>query len=1022
MQPAFSSNIKLILRRIALISFLVTLSFASLSAMNFQPDNQESSDKKIAEILKSINALLVNGDYKNASLLGDKLESELKKRPSTDSILVLNVYFALGVCHSSNQEYSEAIRYTEESLKILDALGIYDKRYANSYSNLGAYWYLLGENNMALKYSIKAVSMMREACPGDSSSLADYYLNIASMYLELNEKEKAIDYARAGLVISNQYPDSVKIGTVADLYQDISISLSRNGDLDKALIYANEALRIYSGVMDSKADSWARLINGIAWIYNKMGKPEMEEKYLRMGIEQSTPKNVDATHGLILSYAWLLISRNQFDKAAKVLTDAINKAENSPAKNNSAYPKLMAVYGVTLYRKNKNIDEAKKCFSRCFEYIDSHTWDLRTREDILQEYADILYEAHHYEESVNMLNKILESYNLEKYSLEEIKSANAKISVELIEALSLKYKALNELSKQTGNKTYTFLAINCGEKLTAIYDRCRLEMSEDKSRTILSDSTRTVYTGLIEDYCSLYRYDQNPLYLEKAFEFAERSKVAGLLAVTRQLNATRFSIPAELMKKSSELKEKIGVYRELIEKESSLEKTNTDKIAGLERHNFRYTRSLDSLVDVFEKSYPDFYKLKYNTQTASLESVPGIIGPKENLLNYVFTDDKLYLFVVNKSHKEILVKNIDKDFHSRLERFRMIISTMPSSTDARADFDEYMDLAYYLYLNLIAPAEPLLISNKLTISPDNILSYIPFESFITSDYESNDLLYRNAPFLLKKYKVSYIFSATLASETTDSGLCLRNSIIAFAPTYSERELPDSVIKYFPKLRGKVPDLQFAGEEVRTAVDLCGGKAMLGSEATESSYKNAAPGYDIIHMAMHTLLDDENPLYSKMIFSEKPGSPDDGLLNTYEVYNVPLKARMVVLSSCNTGSGKLTSGEGIQSLARGFISSGSKSVLMSLWEVEDYAGSEVVKMFYKNITRGKTKSQALRKARLDFLKVADQRRSHPYFWSTMVVYGDDSSLYYSTAKLGIASLALFIALFLLGFIVYHNVRS
>ncbi len=1022
MQPAFLSYKKHILRRIAIAFSLITLLISSLSAMNFQSGDQESSDKKLEELVKNLSVLLQSSDDKNITLLGEKLGNELNKAPTTDSILLSKAYNIMGVYHYYKQEYSEAIRYSEESLKILDALGIHNMRYANTNSNLGAYWYLLGENNKALNYSIKAVSMMREACPEDSSSLADYYLNITSMYLELNEKEKAIDYAEAGLAISNQYPDSVKQGTVADFYQDISISLSRSGDLDRALIYANEALRIYSGEMDSKADSWARLINGIAWIYHKMNNSEMEEKYLRMGIEQSTPKNVDATHGLILSYAWFLISRNQFDKAAKVLTDAMAKAKMSPEKNNSAYPKLMAVYGVTLYRKNKDIDEAKKCFSGCFEYIDSHSWDIRTREEILQKYSEILYEAHHYEESVSILNRILEPYNLEKYSLDEIKHEDGKFSVSLIEALSLKYKALNELSRQTGNWTYTFLAINCGEQLTAIYDRRRLEMSEDKSRAILSDSTRTVYTGLIDNYCSLFKYNHNPLYLSKAFEFAERSKVAGLLAVTRQLNATRFSIPPEMMKASSELKEKIGVYRELIEKERSQEKPNTGKIAGLERYNFRYTRSLDSLVEVFEKRFPDFYRLKYNTQTASLESVPGIIGPKENLLNYVFTDDKLYLFVINKSHKEVLVKNIDKEFYSRLERFRMIISTMPSNTDARAGFNEYMDLAYYLYLNLIAPAEPLLISNKLTISSDNILSYIPFESLITSDYDSNDLLYRNAPYLLKKYKVSYIFSATLASEITDSGLRLKNSTVAFAPTYNERELPDSIIKYFPKLKGKVPDLQFAEEEAATAVELCGGKAFLGTEATESAYKKAAPDYDIIHMAMHTLLDDENPLYSKMIFSEKPGSSDDGLLNTYEVYNVPLKARMVVLSSCNTGSGQLTSGEGIQSLARGFISSGSKSVLMSLWEVEDYAGSEVVKMFYKNLTDGKTKSQALRKARLDFLKVADQRRSHPYFWSTMVVYGDDSPLYYSTAKLGIAALAFFIALFLLAATVYHNVRS
>jgi CHAT domain-containing protein len=146
--------------------------------------------------------------------------------------------------------------------------------------------------------------------------------------------------------------------------------------------------------------------------------------------------------------------------------------------------------------------------------------------------------------------------------------------------------------------------------------------------------------------------------------------------------------------------------------------------------------------------------------------------------------------------------------------------------------------------------------------------------------------------------------------------------------------------------------------------------------------------------MHTLLNDNAPMHSTLIFSQRKDGNEDGLLKTYEVYGVPLKAKMVVLSSCNTGTGLLSSGEGILSMARGFIYSGSQSVIMSMWEVEDKSGTEIVKMFYKNLKHGYSKSGALRKARISFLKNADQLHSHPYFWSTLVVYGDNSALYYS----------------------------
>jgi CHAT domain-containing protein len=163
--------------------------------------------------------------------------------------------------------------------------------------------------------------------------------------------------------------------------------------------------------------------------------------------------------------------------------------------------------------------------------------------------------------------------------------------------------------------------------------------------------------------------------------------------------------------------------------------------------------------------------------------------------------------------------------------------------------------------------------------------------------------------------------------------------------------------------------------------------------------------------MHTLLNDKNPMNSTLIFSQGKDSTEDNYLKTYEIYGIPLKAKMVVLSSCNTGTGLLSSGEGILSLARGFIYSGSQSVVMSMWEIEDKSGTNIVELFYKNLKKGYPKSVALKNARTEFLKNADQLRSHPYFWATLVVYGEDAPLYYPyRIKIFVAS--LIIALLLL----------
>jgi len=146
--------------------------------------------------------------------------------------------------------------------------------------------------------------------------------------------------------------------------------------------------------------------------------------------------------------------------------------------------------------------------------------------------------------------------------------------------------------------------------------------------------------------------------------------------------------------------------------------------------------------------------------------------------------------------------------------------------------------------------------------------------------------------------------------------------------------------------------------------------------------------------MHTILNDSSPMYSKMVFSQNSDTLEDNFLNTYEVYNLQLKSRMAVLSSCNSGSGIVQNGEGVMSLARGFMFAGCPSIIMTLWTVEDNSGVKLMTQFYKNLKKGFSKSKSLQQSKIDFLKQADQLHSHPYFWSGYVVIGNSKALYVS----------------------------
>jgi tetratricopeptide (TPR) repeat protein len=148
-------------------------------------------------------------------------------------------------------------------------------------------------------------------------------------------------------------------------------------------------------------------------------------------------------------------------------------------------------------------------------------------------------------------------------------------------------------------------------------------------------------------------------------------------------------------------------------------------------------------------------------------------------------------------------------------------------------------------------------------------------------------------------------------------------------------------------------------------------------------------YRIIHFATHSLLDEEHPELSGILLSllDEQRKPREGFLQMHEVYNLRLSAEMVVLSTCETGIGKMVRGEGLAALSRGFMYAGAKRVVASLWEVNDYSTAELMTIFYRNLLAGgeQRPAAALRAAQIEIWQ-KDPEQS-PYFWAAFIVQGD-----------------------------------
>jgi CHAT domain-containing protein len=584
--------------------------------------------------------------------------------------------------------------------------------------------------------------------------------------------------------------------------------------------------------------------------------------------------------------------------------------------------------------------------------------------------------------------------------------------------LGAKYRILRKLFSKTSNIKVVESAANTSELRIAVLERIRINIGEEESRILLGDKYRDSYMDAIECFNLCYKLTEDPLFLEKAFEYTEKSKVANLLASTREMKAIKSHIPENLASNEKLLLQEISFYEAKVSEENNLQNRDIQKIRLWNDYLLIATQRRDSLKKVFERNYPEYYILKYNTRVIKTKDIPNLIGRDKNYISYVISDSLLYIFVVNRKHNQLIVKNIDSLFFRTISEFRKLLSEPRLQFNILDDFSLFQSCGYRMYSYLIEPVKKYLIFRNLIISPDNTLALFPFETLITDAKIRDDLSYKKLPYLMKDYQISYTYSATFLSESEKTKPSFSNTTISFAPSYDSIIYVDSVLVRRQSEKGVLKSLPYAREEAAFVSQLTSGKLYQDGKATESVYKAEAGKFDIIHLAMHTLLNEKDPMNSGMIFSKENNSNEDPYLSTYEIYGISLNAKMVVLSSCYTGAGALSAGEGVLSLARGFIFAGSKSVIMSLWEVDDRSGTDIVKLFYKNLKAGKSKSMSLRKARIKYLENSDDLRSHPYFWSTLIIYGDDSPLYY---KLSFKILIVIIPVLLI-YIVFLYLRK
>ncbi len=393
--------------------------------------------------------------------------------------------------------------------------------------------------------------------------------------------------------------------------------------------------------------------------------------------------------------------------------------------------------------------------------------------------------------------------------------------------------------------------------------------------------------------------------------------------------------------------------------------------------------------------YPDYHRMKYDIEPLPLDSLQRLMPADTSLalLEYFVGQRSILAFVVQ--HDAVHIKAIPLSYSLEKEvtdlRTGLFGAFIRNPPDTLYDYTSrlFTRSAASLYQLLLAPVEEYL-PMRLIIIPDGVLGYIPFEALLTAPASSRPDRFQEHAYWGEDKVIAYAYSATSWQDMTSKKhrQAPAQAMLAMAPFFrGDVEALKKRIAMAPETiaattkSDTLDTLHHAGEESMRVADFYKGLVLLDSAATKTAFMAIAPSCRMIHLSTHGYAGHDSWLAFYL-----PGQPQ-GMDKLYlrDVYNLRLDADLVVLSACETGIGKLRRGEGIISLSRAFAYAGAKSIVTTLWKVNDESTKDLMLSFYRHL-RKMPAAEALWETRRAFLSKRKGKAAHPYYWAGIIGIG------------------------------------
>lgn len=919
------------------------------------------------------------GDYEKAF---DFLEKG-KKLLNEDSYEIPKFLIAQGSLLYLSGRYKEAVEFYKKGMQKADINGNTIEK-IKAFINIGIIYDEEGNIYKAREYFNEAIKLAHKIKSIELLALANSEIGVS--FTLTNELADAQKHYKISFDIYKKLNDRIRLAFLSTNLGNLKMSFA---DYYSALNYFNEGLKY------SRENKHAQIQNliGIADVYNNLANYTAALKYYDKAHQLASEiKDISLEAKIKLGVGSLYFNIGNPENALEIFKEAETLITNTnyPYLKSEIFHKL----GIT-YLELEKYNVAKNYLKKSIN-ISKETKDIFNELAASTDFAFLLCKQNKFVEALTLIKSIIPK--TKKYELSNLlgmqkiilgKIYSNKLNIK--EAVNI-FKEVEKIGKENNNKD---LLIETNFQLAEIYKQLNKNAEAEKyylnSINLINIISKNLYgnSGIQISYFSNYKdvYDSlTEFYLyqrrfKEAFLIMESSHSRNTMQNLINMKLNSIAIDKNELQKffESEWMINSGLYKE----------TETDSL------NNELNKIRNSLIS----QHPIVAKYFENENNFSIEEIQARLNKAENLVSIFISKEFIQYFLITKNDfssdrinitREELLKliyNISPYYNPGLYTNEIYFNQDLFSFNAQASYNLYKNIFKKIVSKI--PRNELIIFN---LPPELII--IPLE-FLITEFNENDSPYNydQKKFLIHDYKISYTPSfkiyLTQKNEISDNN---SNILLLGDPSLQNTS------NLFSLKRGMLNNqdfytrfttlysLKFSRDEIKEIDALAGSTTLLLSDkATETNFKINANNKNIIHLSTHSFLFKNQPL---VIFSNINDNQNDGILEIGEIINLNLTSDLVVLSSCKSGIGEINNAEGILGMQKAFYEAGAKSVVVSLWDVSDKYTAKFMAEFYKNLRDGRSKSDALRLAKIEFIK---KYSSNPYYWAGFVLYGNDNAV-------------------------------